>query len=448
MLGQNGTSHSGEASVAAAAVRGGSDNGIDAAFFTAAREDRTMRNLSIPMLAVAAALLVSGVARADDVVETTGTGEVAVDHGDKADAKKRAQQAALRDAVEKAMGTVIVSDSETQDFELVKDRVLSTSAGYVKSFEVVEEKDAGATFIVKVKAKVGKADLDKDLQAQMLLIRQMGYPRLALLVSEQHIGQAAPSAWWGAQGGGAAPGAVVTIDQRLAENVLIEEWRPRGFTFVDLEALSGKLKAANVVSTNPSANQVRELANITEADIIIMGTAVATENGDLGKLMGDKSGRVSMKSCTAALSLRAFNADSGEIIAAASAQKTANHVSVPTCERNALNQATKAMSAELQGKLLEVWRARQGGASRVRMTVKNIDGYGALNAFKKALATVRGVKGVDQKSFRNGTADLDLQVESGDTESLAGDLEGGRLGKVKARVVGVSANTIDVELVR
>lgn len=408
-----------------------------------------MRISTVPVLVVlSAAFVFSGTARADDVVETTGVGEVTIDNGDQADAKKRAEKAAVRDAVEKAMGTIIVSDSETKDFELVKDRVLSTSTGYVKSFEVLESNSTGATWVTKVKAKVGKADLDKDLQAQMGLIRQMGYPRIALLVSEQHIGQAAPSAWWGAQGGGAAPGAVVTIDQRLAENVLIEEWRPRGFSFVDLEALSGKIKAANVVSTNPSANQVRELANITDADIIIMGTAVATENGDLGKLMGDKSGRVAMKSCTAALSLRAFNADSGEIIAAGSAQKTFNHVSVPTCERTALSMATKTMSADLQAKLLEVWRARQGGAARVRMTVKNVANYAALNAFKAALATVRGVKAVDQKSFRNGSADLDLQLDGGDTEALAGDLESGRLGKVKASVIGVSANTIDVELVR
>lgn len=408
-----------------------------------------MRISTVPVLVVlSAAFLFNQTARADDVVETTGVGEVTIDKGDQADAKKRAETAAVRDAVEKAMGTIIVSDSETKDFELVKDRVLSTSAGYVKSFEVLESKATGATWTAKVKAKVGKADLDKDLQAQMLLIRQMGYPRLALLVSEQHIGQAAPSAWWGAEGGGAASGGVVTIDQRLAENVLIEEWRPRGFSFVDLEALSGKIKAANVVSTNPSANQVRELANITDADIIIMGTAVATENGDLGKLMGDKSGRVAMKSCTAALSLRAFNADSGEIIAAGSAQKTFNHVSVPTCERTALSMATKTMSADLQAKLLEVWRARQGGAARVRMTVKNVANYSALNAFKAALATMRGVKAVDQKSFRNGSADFDLQLDGGDTEALAGDLESGRLGKVKVGVIGVSANTIDVELLR
>lgn len=408
-----------------------------------------MRIFMIPMLvAMSVALFFDGTARADDVVETTGMGEVAIENGDQAHAKQRAEKLAIRDAVEKAMGTVIISDTETSDFELVKDRVLSTSAGYVKSYEVVESKATGATWVTKVTAKVGKADLDKDLQAQMLLIRQMGYPRIALLVSEQHIGQAAPSAWWGAQGGGASSGTVVTIDQRLAENVLIETWRPRGFSFVDLEALSGKLKAANVVSTNPSANQVRELANITDADIIIMGTAVATENGDLGKLMGDKSGRVAMKSCTAALSLRVFNADSGEIIAAGSAQKTFNHVSVPTCERTALSMATKTMSADLQAKVLEVWRARQGGASRVRMTVKNIANYSALNAFKAALASVRGVKAVDQKSFRNGSADFDLQLEGGDTESLAGDLESGRLGNVKVGVVGVSANTIDVEMLR
>lgn len=412
-----------------------------------------MRVISISMLL--AVVLAAGVPRAahadTGVVEAVGTGEVTIDNGDVADAKKRAERAAVRDAVERAMGSVVISDSETKDFELVKDRVLQTSAGYVQSYDVVESKESGATWVVKVKAKVGKAELDKNLQAQMLLIRKMGFPRIALLISEQHIGQAAPSAWWGTQAGGSGPavqGGLITIDQRLAENVIIEEWRGRGFSFVDLEALSGKLRAANVVSTNPSANEVREIANITDADVIIMGTAVATENGDLSALMGDKSGRIAMKSCTGALSLRAFNADSGEIIAAGSGQKTSNHVSVPTCERLAVGQATKLLSADLQAKILEVWRARQGGASRVRMTVTNIANYQALNAFKASLAEVRGVQSVEQKSFRKAQADLDVLVEGGDTEALAGDLESGRLGGVKARVVGVSANTIDVELVR
>src|SRR5690606_6147123 len=155
----------------------------------------------------------------------------------------------------------------------------------------------------------------------------------------------------------------------------IESWREKDFTFVDLEALSGKLKSANLVTNNPSANQIRELANLTDADVIITGTAIATKSGDPGAILNDRTGTTKMNSCNAALSLRAFNSDSGEIISTASGQKTTTHVSLATCERNALRMATTVVNDDLYGLVLEAWRKRVTGQSRVRMTVRNIDGY-------------------------------------------------------------------------
>lgn len=403
-----------------------------------------MRIASITMTAYAlVAVLAVPAFAADDVVEVEGRGEATIDGGDKSAAKTRAKDQALRNAVEKAAGTFVVSSSETKDFELVRDQVLSAASGYVQSFDVVEEKEDAGTMVVRVKAKVGKAKLDKDLTAKMLLIKSLGNPRMALLIAEQHIGQSAPQMWWGPQGGGQA-GATITIDQRLAENALIDQWKPVGFTFVDMEALAGKIRAANVVSTNPSANEVREIANVSDADVIIVGTAVATLSGDLSKQLGMTNG-IPMNSCTANISLRAFNSDSGEILATAEATDTKGHVNTATCEKLAVNGAAKKAGNSLQGKIMEEWRKRKMGGSRVRLTVKNIAGFKILSEFKTALAEVRGVRGVDQKAFRNGSADLDVNVEGGDAEGLAGDIET-KLAKLKARVVGVTANTIDVEL--
>jgi hypothetical protein len=381
-----------------------------------------------------------------DVVEATG--EAAIVNGDKAMAKERATQAALRNAVEQALGTVVVSDSETRDFQLTKDAILTSSTGYVSGYDVVESKEDSGTMLVKVRARVGKEKLAADAAAKGLTLRRMKMPRMAILIAEQHIGQTAPNAWWGPQGGGQQQGQVIGIDQRLAENTLIDEWGKVGFTFVDMQALAGKLKAANVASLNPSADQAREIGNLSDAEVIIVGTAVATKQGDLGKLLEDKSGGIQMTSCKASISARVFNADNGEILATAEAGKTALHIDTSVCNRKALIDAARVFAADMQTKLLEKWNANLSGGARVRMSVRGLDSFRALTEFKSALGTdLRGVQSVEQKAFKDGVADLDLKLQGG-TEAFAGDLEARPLRRFKIRVVSLTANTIDVELAK
>jgi len=405
---------------------------------------RTHRTALLLTLGLVSLLSAEGwAAEADQSVE--GRGEAAIVNGDKPAATDRATKAALRDAVERTLGTFVVADSQTKDFQLVKDKILSTSGGYVSKYEVVETKEENGAVVVRVKAVVGQGRINEDLAAKGITLSQMKYPRVAVLLAEQQINQGAPNAWWGKEGGGQNPGHVMTVDQRVAENTLIGEWSPAGFTFVDMEALAGKLRAANLVGV-PGDAQVREIANLSDADVIIVGTAVASKQGDLSKLLDDKSGAVAMSSCKGSVTARVFNSDSGEILATSEAAKTTLHIDALVCGRNALRDATRAMGADLQKKLLEAWSKRIGGQARVRMTVKGIDALSVLKDIKNALANLRGVQSVDQKAFKDGVADIDLRVDGGDTEALAGDIEAKPLGKVKMKVTGMTANTITCEV--
>jgi hypothetical protein len=415
------------------------------------RNQRTRLPAGAAVLLAGFALLAPFVARADGTKTVEAKGEAAILDGDNAQAKERATKAALRDAVERTLGTYIASDSQTKDFALVKDQILTTASGYVSSFDVLEEKVDGNTMVVRIKATVAAAKIESDAAARGLAIRQMKFPRMAILISEQHIGQSAPTAWWGPQGGGQAQGQgqTIAVDMRLVENQLIGDWTAAGFTFVDMDALSGKLKAARVASTNPSSEDVRQIANLSDADVIIVGTAIATKQGDLGKLLNDKSGDVSMTSCKGAINARVFNADSGEILATGEASKTALHIDPIVCDRTALQAATRIFAADMQKKLLEAWNKRIMGGSRVRMSVKGVASFRALTDLKNLLKqTIRGVQAVDQKSFKDGAADLDLRLDGGDTEALAGDLEGKPLGKFKVRVTSMTANTIAIEIAK
>ena len=84
----------------------------------------------------------------------------------------------------------------------------------------------------------------------------------------------------------------------------------------------------------------------------------------------------------------------------------------------------------------------------MRLVIAKIMSIGDLSSAKSSLANVRGVQSVDQKSFKDGTADIDLRLDGGDTEAFAGDLDGKQLGKMKVKVVGYTPNTVNIELVK
>ena len=404
-----------------------------------------MRTLRVALVLALGLSLAAAVARADDGW-VTGHGEYAIAGGDTAMARERAVKAAERDAVEKKLGAFVVSDSQTKDFQLLKDQVLSTAAGYVTEMQVTSEKQDDGVYVVDIKAHVAQGKIDEDAKARHLALQAMKYPRIAILLAEQHIGQLQPARWWGPQGGGSTPGQVLTVDQRIAENTLIGDWTAQGFSFVDLDALSGKIRAANVVSTNPSADEVRQLSNLMDADVIIFGTSVASKLGNVSQDWGVATGgSAGLISCKASITARVFYADSGEILATSDQTATTMKLSDLDCEREATKLAVEKLSKDLEAKVLAAFNQREMGQGRVRLTVRHID-FAGLRLLEGALrANFRAVEAVDQKSFGHGRADLDLKVDGGDAEGLADEIATKGLGRLKVQVVGVTGNTITLD---
>lgn len=400
-----------------------------------------MRISSLALTAAFAALLPAApvLAADNDFVECRGEAPAAQES-----ARTVAMRNAQRDCVEKKFGSYVVADSQTKDFQLMKDAVMSTAQGYVTDIEVLEEKAENGVFVVRIKAKVAQGRIDEDAKARHLTLAAMKFPRIALLMTEQHIGQTAPGQWWNGAAGGAAPGAAFTVDQRLAENIIIGEWKAAGdYRFVDLEALSGKLRGIAAVGTDPS-KAVRELSNLLDADLILFGSSVAQKKGDLDKLMGEEGGRLSgMVSCQASISLRAFSSDSGEIMAVSEAAKTKTGLGDLACERLAAKDAAKAVAKDLERKLLIEWNKKAMGGGRVRLLVRGAD-FSTVSAIKKALREVYGIT-FEAKNFANGQADFDLVVEGGDAQALAEKMDETGFGKATLKVVGVTGSTITLE---
>jgi len=130
-------------------------------------------------------------------------------------AREAAVEAALRQAVEVGGGVQLASETEVQNYELIKDAIYVKTAGLVEEYKVTQENpNQDGFYTVRVEAIVSRADINSKVEAWKALIKRKGRPRLMVC------------------------GAVdrVLFDRRLTAEVqgILEK---RGLTVIDLDML-------------------------------------------------------------------------------------------------------------------------------------------------------------------------------------------------------------------
>lgn len=388
-----------------------------------------MRTLAIAVLALA-----SAARAADDLQLQEATGQAAVLNGDKPAAREKAIDDALRQAVKMAVGTQVQSVTEVQDFQTKMDTVLEHSTGYVKRYEILREGMDADVVQVTLRAQVSLAALDKDLEAMGLLMARKNFPRTMVLIAEQNVGMVAPARPW-------VRNEVVSADLRVAENVVLDELRQRGFRqLVDAEI--GEQKAASVggFTTALTAAQARKLGSLTHAEVILLGQAIVSQRAPLAELGPD------WHSCSANLSARAVNTDNGDVLAALETSQNAAALDDLSCGKQAIQKAAKKLAEQVVQKVGARWSEDVSGGNAVHVTARKVGSLRAASEFKGALTQqLRGVRSVAQRSYSGGTQELDVTLV-GSTEQFAEELETKKLGRFTVRVTAVTANTVDVEL--
>ncbi len=382
---------------------------------------------------VLAALAAGAAARADDEAKATDAeGQAAVVGDDLLAAKAQAKDDALRSCVQQVATTVVTAATETDQAQLLSDRIYAHSEGYVRKFQIVSEGRDGNTWVTKVRCEVAEGKLDEDMMAFGIAYRRAGMPRVMTLIAEQSIDATRATGWW--QGGGNA------ADLRVMENAFMDRMERSGFTFVDADVLAGKVKL-EAVGADPNLQQAREIGKLSGADVVVIGRAIAKPLGEM------KIDNGTFYSAVANVSARAVRSDTGEVLAAVEFTGTAGRgFEQATAGRNALGDAGRQLARDLFSKIGKVWAKEQSGARRVSMTVKGVDDYARLAAFKTAISNgVRGVKDVQERSMEEGRAELDVMV-AGTSQSLATDLATRKFQGFKVKVKKVTQGTVEVEL--
>jgi hypothetical protein len=99
-------------------------------------------------IAFAVALALVPAARAQDRAQTTEAVGQAALAGDLHAAKERARDDALRNCVQQVASTIVTASTETDQAQLLSDKVFSHSVGYVRKFQVLEDKQDGNTYVM------------------------------------------------------------------------------------------------------------------------------------------------------------------------------------------------------------------------------------------------------------------------------------------------------------
>ena len=111
------------------------------------------------------------------------TGSATIYSGNAGSAKNQALKNALRQAVEQGVGVFIDSNTLSQNYEVVKDEILSTSEGFVSSYDIVREgtTSGGSVYEVTLKVEVEEGRIKDKLSALRILHQKMGNKRLMLI---------------------------------------------------------------------------------------------------------------------------------------------------------------------------------------------------------------------------------------------------------------------------
>ena len=367
-----------------------------------------------------------------DVITIEATGEAPILNNDTSQAKDKAVEDALRNAVERAVGTIITSESVSRDFELVEDKVLSHSKGYVKTFDITNQTKEDGVIKITLKAQVGKADLTKDVDALTRLISAKGKPKVLIMVSEQNIGQAEATAWWTTQG--------FTTNLDIVENTFIETWQPLGFGFVDPQALKGKIKVSKALqSPNLDDSEAKTFAGKMGAQVVIIGKAVAQEAA--GKAFG-----TNLISARANMSIRAIRVDTGDILATSTMDGGSMGLDTTTAGSNALKETTKKMAEDLKGKIMRKWLEEVSAGQGIKLTVNNVKKTSFLVQLKTALKDqIRGVSAVRDRGFKNKVAEFEVEMR-GSAQDLAVELEAKKFAGFSVNVEEMTTNSLELTL--
>ena len=360
-------------------------------------------------------------------VRVTGLGLVVGQ--DLASAFEQAKKAALREAVEEAMGTLISAQTRVHNFAVIEDHILSRTEGYVRRFEVVEQGPVDEnTYQVNIEAVVSLGQLHEQLEALNLLIEAAGNPRLACVGRERLVreGQDQEMDW------GVVSGELVRVLQKASK-----QFRIAAPVFLAAPLLPGAAAREGLEGLIEAAAR--------QADIVIVGDAIVQPvQGIRIPFSGVKLEETGIKSAVAEVRIKVLWADSREVVAEFTRVQKAADSSLEAAALKAIRQGILQVADELVERIAQDWREKVYSGRTIQVIVRA--GRAQLDLFERDFPVrVGGIEKLYPRTYQAGEAVYEARSKNAAFQ-IARELSSKGLADLDVEILQVSLNTLKLQL--
>ncbi len=295
--------------------------------------------------------------------------------------KDAAVKDALRHAIEKGGKNEIFSKSQTKDYALELDVVLSRANGIVKHFDILNENTSQGVTTVEIKAEVSKKLVDATWGEVAILLKQLGRPKIMVIFTE--IIHDVTRAERGRE--------VIQLDSILGaaiERKLIK----LGFKIVNPGQMKEiDRKKAEIASTEGDAAALKALASSYGAQVYLKGVSRAS-----GPEQTTAAG-INLNMWETDVTIQGFWTETADAIFTntMTGVRGGSRVPGPAGGRQALEKTGVKLADASVYDLLEAWtRGTAGGVGDIIIEVSGVADIKQSIQIKKALEAIPGVEEV------------------------------------------------------
>ncbi|HPK52980.1 MAG TPA: flagellar assembly protein T N-terminal domain-containing protein [Smithellaceae bacterium] len=329
-------------------------------------------------------------------------------------ARSKALDEAQRNAVEKAVGVMITSTTNVENFQVKMDRILSESKGFITSYNIISEKRNGDNYEVEIEAEISAGRLRDKMTAINLIMERKSKPRVMLVFAGQ------------------------TNSDAVAEAAMSRYFMEQGFKVVDAHTVK-KNKDYERLQDAAEQKVISGIAHRYGAEVIIICNVDAASNPF-------KINDVEMNHNKVVISGKIINGDNGGLITTGSEQKAAPGMKGDF--KKLTDEVATKLARNLVDNVLESWSSELANTITVKLVVSGLNSYSDLQEFKSLLSEeVKGFKSANQRYYSRGKVELDLEIE-GDAQAVAHDVEQITVKNKKMKVLEISPNRVEAVLLR
>lgn len=339
--------------------------------------------------------------------------------------KDEAVKAALRSALERGGRNEIFSETHVQNYELLRDTIISRAQGIVTDFTVVsEQRGIGGTYKVRIKARVSKSALAQTWGELQNVLNQIGRPKILVSIAERIDGR--------------------LEEQSILETKIEERLLQSGFDVVAAGAAAAlRDTEVRIATAGQNTSKLQALAKDFDAHIFITGTVNADHAG-IEDLYGVPA---AFYNCD--VQIRAYYTDTAKLLASKGIPVTRGGARgrsdfSPQAGKMAIVNVSGPLVDGLYEQILRQWATAISAGGELVLEVEGLN-YKSGSRIKSMLAKMEGVEHVGFKLTR-GVGTYHINAKMG-AEILAERLSTGefvnlfdivdlKLNRIQGKVVG------------